>query len=267
MHVMYSRDIVDEILADTFRIKDQGLIYQATTAQRNVSVEATIDRLLANRQASRSEDRSAYCPICGTGSPEPKAYAYLLGLYLGDGYIGGIRNGVDYLSIVCCDAWPGLKRECAAAIPKVFPVGVFHVQRQGCTEVKATSKHWRCIFPQHGKGLKHSRKIALKPWQSEIVDEYPEEFIRGLFHSDGCRVSNRVRKRVKDQWKYYEYPRYFFCNTSRDIVDLLTHSLDLLEISWKSRVAPKPPHKDAIIVSVAQKEAVARMDAFVGPKY
>ncbi|WP_179811815.1 transcriptional regulator [Nocardiopsis sinuspersici] len=265
---MHSRDVVNEVLGETFRIKTLSLTDQTVPTQYDISAQTVRSWPYGNRRTPRTtKSRSTYCPFCGTGAPDPKAYAYLLGLYLGDGYIGGIRNGVDYLSIFCCDTWPGLIEECAATMPKVFPVGVFRVQRRGCTEVKATSKHWRCIFPQHGKGMKHSRKIVLKPWQSEIVDEHPEAFVRGLFHSDGCRVSNRVRKQVRDQWKYYEYPRYFFNNTSQDIVDLLTHALDLLEIPWKSRVAPKPPHKDYIAVSIAQKTAVARMDAFVGPKY
>ena len=264
MRLMYPREVVDE----ASRLSFLGLTDEAVAARCGVSAQAVRHWRHGTRRSRRTEeDRTAYCPTCGTGTLDPKAYSYLFGLYLGDGSIGGIRNGVDYLSIFCCDTWPGLIEECVAVIPRVFPVGVFRVPRQGCTEVKATSKHWRCIFPQHGKGPKSERRMALRPWQAEIVDAHPEAFVRGLFHSDGCRVSNRVRKRVGGRWKYYEYPRYLFSNTSQDIVDLLTHALDLLEIPWRSRVEPKPPHRDAVIVSVARKAAVARMDSFVGPKY
>ena len=36
------------------------------------------------------------------------AYAYLLGLYFGDGYISRGRRDVYALWIACCDDWPGL---------------------------------------------------------------------------------------------------------------------------------------------------------------
>jgi len=29
---------------------------------------------------------------------------------------------------------------------------VFAVARTGCTEIKSTSKHWLCLFPQHEYG-------------------------------------------------------------------------------------------------------------------
>lgn len=262
MHAMYPREVVDE----TLRLKSLGLTDKAIAAQCGVSIGAIRHWRYGNRRISGAEaDRTAYCPICAKGDINPAAYSYLLGLYLGDGYIGGISKGVDYLSIICCDAWPGLMEECAAIIPKVFPVGVFRVQRQGSTEVKATSKHWRCIFPQHGKGMKHSRRIALEPWQQKIVDGHPRSLIKGLMHSDGCRTLNRIQKKDKDE--YYEYPRYHFTNTSTDIVELLTAALDRLGIEWKSHIRPQPPYRDQTIISVSKRAAVARMDGFVGPKH
>jgi hypothetical protein len=61
------------------------------------------------------------------------------------------------------------------------------IQRQGCTEVNSYSRHWPCLFPQHGPGKKHTRLIELAQWQREIVERYPGDFARGLFHSDGYR--------------------------------------------------------------------------------
>ena len=37
---------------------------------------------------------------------------------------------------------------------------------------------------------------------SESSVDHPKEFLRGLIHSDGCRVLNRVNGKG--------YPRYFF---------------------------------------------------------
>jgi hypothetical protein len=107
--------------------------------------------------------------------------------------------------------------------------------------------------------MKHTRKITLETWQQEIVDEFTEEFIRGLIHSDGCRAINKVRRRLPSGERWYEYPRYFFTNASDDIRNLFTDALDRLEIAWKQ--------SNTRVISVARTEAVARLDEFVGPKY
>lgn len=137
--------------------------------------------------------------------------------------------------------------------------GVFTVQRVGCTEVKSTSKHWPCLFPQHGPGKKHDRKIELAPSQHTIVAGHPGDFVRGLFHSDGWRGVNRVRGRLADGDRWYEYPRYMFSNESKDILCLCGEALDMLGVAWRFS------RRNAI--SVARRDAVARLDEFVGPKY
>jgi hypothetical protein len=136
---------------------------------------------------------------------------------------------------------------------------VFGVQRIGCTEVKSASKHWPCLFPQHGPGRKHKRRIELEPWQETIVTEFPADFARGLFHSDGCRSVNRVRRKCSDGDRLYDYPRYFFSNESADILRLCTEALTRLGVSWR--------YSRRNAISVARREAVARLDEFVGPKY
>jgi hypothetical protein len=138
---------------------------------------------------------------------------------------------------------------------------VFCVSPRGvaCTYVKSASKHWPCLFPQHGPGRKHERLIELEPWQQEIVDSYPGDFARGLFHSDGCRLINRVRRPLKDGDRWYEYPRYLFVNKSADIHRLCGEALDRLGVAWRFS---KPT-----TISVARRDAVARLDEFVGPKY
>ena len=265
MHPMYSREIVDQAMT----LRSQGWSNRHIVSTCGVSEKAVSHWVNGTRRSPAKEaDRTTYCPQCGDGQLDAGAYSYLLGLYLGDGYIGAISKGGDYLTIACCNSWPGLMEECAESILKVFPVSVFRVQREGCTEIKATSKHWRCVFPQHGTGMKHTRKISLDPWQHRIVREQPERFVRGLMHSDGCRLTNRVRKKLRGEWKYYEYPRYQFVNVSTDITGLLTDALDRLGVTWKAHVSKREPRfRDAHVVSVSRKEAVARMDSFVGPKY
>ncbi len=161
---------------------------------------------------------------------------------------------------MCADAWPGLLEECKQAVRSVRPDNsVSQYQREGCVEVLSYSKHWPCLFPQHDLGRKHERKIELVRWQQEIVTSYPGAFARGLFHSDGCRLINHIRRPLKDGDRWYEYPRYLFVNRSADIHRLCGEALDRLGVAWRFS---KPT-----TISVARREAVARLDEFVGPKY
>jgi hypothetical protein len=212
---------------------------------------------------SRNEERTT-CFRCRAdpGLPEVRAdYGYLLGLYLGDGYINPLgQRGVWMLRISCDDHWPGLQDECARAISALLPNNrVGRVAAPGCHTISAYSKHWPCLLPQHGPGVKHNRAIVLEPWQREIVELDPKPFLRGLIFSDGCRITNWTTRLVRGAPKRYEYPRYFFSNRSEDILGLFALALDLLGIAWR--------RSNAWHISVAQRDAVAALDEFVGPKY
>ncbi|WP_026127336.1 hypothetical protein [Nocardiopsis lucentensis] len=262
---MYAREIVDE----TFRLKALGLTDKAIATQCGVSIQAVRHWRYGNRRSPEKEAaRTRYCPRCSGASINGEAYSYLLGAYLGDGHITEGRRGVHALWIFYDNRYPQLIAYCRAAMEAVFPLGVFMVKRNGCTAIKAVSKHWLCVFPQHGPGKKHDRTIALEPWQQAIVDKHSEALIRGFIHSDGCRVTNRIRKRLPDGGeKWYEYPRYHFTNVSTDIIGIFTAALDRLGIAWTIHANRRPPHQDALTVSISTKAAVARMDSFVGPKY
>lgn len=205
------------------------------------------------------------CPRCDGRDLDQAAYAYLLGLYLGDGHIiqySGHR--VPSLMITCAQSWPGLMDACEAAMRSVFPDNsVCRVRRTGCSNVKVYSRHLWCLFPQHGPGRKHDRRIVLEPWQREIVDASPWEFVRGLVHSDGCRNMNWTTRTVGGEVKRYEYARYFFTNVSDDIRRLYTDTLDSLGVEWRTCVRGGRPYS----VSVARRASVALMDAHVGPKH
>jgi hypothetical protein len=194
----------------------------------------TIQKWRTGTRRAPGGKRRSDCPRY-TGRPlhEP-AYAYLLGLYLGDGWLTRGRRDVFALNIACCDDWPGLLAAAKSAMSAVMPTSrVCGVRREGMTEVKSTSRHWPCLFPQHGPGRKHTRKIELAEWQRAIVERYPGDFARGLFHSDGYRGVNRVRRRWGAVERWYQYPRYLFVNNSEDILRLCGQTLDWLGVAWR----------------------------------
>jgi hypothetical protein len=239
----------------------QGLYDREVAERTGVPLKTVRKWRTGERRAPGTDGRSKRgCPRCDGTPLDDIGYAYLLGLYLGDGCLVRQRKDVYLLSIACCDAWPGLITAAKDATQRVMTTSaVSSRQRKGMTEVKSYSKHWPCLFPQHGPGMKHTRKIELADWQQVIVDRYPGEFARGLFHSDGYRGMNRVRRTFAGGEHWYEYPRYLFSNESKDILGLCGQALDRLEVEW--RFARRN------VISVAKKEAVARLDAFVGPKY
>jgi hypothetical protein len=74
------------------------------------------------------------CERCGHcehdfESFDAPAYAYLLGMYLGDGYIVANRRGVYRLSICLDAAYPGIIEEVAEAVLSFIPSRHVSVQR------------------------------------------------------------------------------------------------------------------------------------------
>jgi hypothetical protein len=172
-------------------------------------------------------------------------------VYLGDGRITGSRR-VWRLRITLDTKYPAIIERCREAIDMLMPgqhAAVFR-RSDGCAEVWLCSKHWPWLLPQHGPGRKHTRRIALEPWQEVLVKEATEEFVSGLIQSDGwCVVAND---------RGVQSVRYHFTNRSEDILGLVTAAPDDLGIPW-TRSSKK-------IVSIYRKAATARLDEFVGPK-
>jgi hypothetical protein len=181
-----------------------------------------------------------------------REYSYLLGFYLGDGALSKHRRDVYKLRIVCDSRYTGIIDECAKAMQTVMPHNRVHIQQlpYNAVVIGCYSKNWPLLFPQHGPGRKHTRRIELADWQQAIVDRHPRPFLRGLIHSDGCRVLNRVNGK--------NYPRYFFSQVSDDIRNLFCETCDLLGVQWRLN------RWDS--VSIAPAPSVAILDSFIGPK-
>ena len=166
------------------------------------------------------------CPRCESGPLDEPAYSYLLGLYLGDGWLS--RDPRAYrLRIVQDLRYPNLIKLAITSIKRVRDgKGTVNTSsRVGCIEICASWQRWPCLFPQHGPGRKHHRSIGLEDWQDRIVGSYPRQLLRGLIHSDGCRTINRVRD------GRYAYPRYFFTNRSTDILEIFRQACNATQIA------------------------------------
>ena len=175
-------------------------------------------------------------------------------MYLGDGYINSVAKGVYRLRIYLDMRYPGIIGECADAMRAVMPVNRVDVRQtqkgHNCMQVGTYSRSLPCLFPQHGPGMKHTRPIVLADWQEDLVNQDPRPLIRGLIHSDGCRVINKSMG--------YEYLRYMFSNESRDIRNIFKDACNRLGIRYtQSR------HN---AISIARREGIEILDSFVGPK-
>ena len=138
-------------------------------------------------------------------------------------------------------------------IPRYRP-GFVRSSSGECVYVQPCGKLWLHAFPQHGPGRTHERPITLEPWQQEIVDRHPGEFVRGLIHSDGCRTINRFRTTLPSgRVAEYAYARYFFSNLSADIRGLFCDTCEALGVRW---TLSNPRN-----VSVAHRDSVAKLDA------
>ncbi|MDQ3739336.1 MAG: hypothetical protein M3389_00200 [Actinomycetota bacterium] len=184
------------------------------------------------------------------------AYAYLLGMYLGDGHIARRGRSIE-LRIYCDAAYPRIVEEVRTAIRTVRPgANVWSTNRPHarCLVVASGWRAWPAVIPQNGPGRKHARPIRLAPWQLELTRAEPDQLVRGLLHSDGCRYV--ARQRCGD--RVYSYVRYPFSNRSDDIRRIFCEHLQLLGIGWT--------HPSRHGIAIDRRAEVAKLEEFVGPK-
>jgi len=147
-------------------------------------------------------------------------------MYLGDGYI--------------------------SRTPRTYRLEVSLHKRQGPV-IERVARAISALRPGHpvglrrretGTGRKHQRPIVLQPWQRSIVEQNPQEFVRGCIESDGCRHRRVVAGR--------DYPAHSFTNHSNDILGLFVWA-------W-SLVGLRPRRANRVTVSLARRGDVAALD-------
>jgi hypothetical protein len=259
-HVPHIRPI--ETVESALRASDAGMRDSDNAHLHGVAIK-TIRRwrrLYQRRGLPRGQAHTnTPCPRCDGAELESDAYAELLGWYLGDGHISRGRRGVYNLHVVDDARYVDDIARIAVLMSTVKRGGKPHTRRSpGCVIVTVSWKHWPCLIPQLGPGRKHERPIILEDWQRAIVESHPASFLRGLFHSDGCRANNWTRKIVAGEWKRYDYPRWQFTNHSADIRELCCWALDLVGVPWRQ--------SNRYVISVSTRAGVARLDELIGLK-
>jgi hypothetical protein len=251
-----SRDEVDRVLALSRAGRNQCEISRITGIPR-----LTINGWVNGRVPKRTRG-TAGCFRCQQSFgifPELRraSYAYLLGMYLGDGHLALAARNVRVLRVCLDRAYPVIAEECQAAMALVLPTSIASIGERASMNmliVRSYGVHWSCLLPQHGPGMKHERRIELVGWQREILDRYPWRFLRGLIQSDGCRFQNPAIHPKKTYW----YPRYAFSNRSAEIRDLFCEYCDKVGVEWRQM--------NRWNISVARRDSVALMDRHIGPK-
>ena len=207
--------------------------------------------------SSAADDVTAWYP------PDSRAYCYLLGCYLRRRQLRApTAQRMDRLCVAADQRYPSIIDEVLDSMRVTFEGG--HPRRRaastGASDVLSISHRAIGVaFPQHGRGRKHLRPIVLADWQSALTHAHPAELIRGLIHSDGCRVINRFRTTLPSgHVQEYGYIRYFFSNLSSDIRRIFFEHCELLGIR---ATQPNPRN-----IAVSNRASVAILEEVVGPK-
>jgi hypothetical protein len=261
---MHSRAVVAEAL----RLREvEGLGARRVARRLGVSMPTVRDwhagKLPRHSRSPSGNGGPSCCPLCEQDEHRFEelgpAYVHVLGLYLGDGSISKHRRGVYRLRVFLDKKYPQIVEGCIKSMQATVPGNKVHklLTPSNCFSVSAYSRSWPCLFPQHGSGPKHTRPIFLTEWQQRLAERWPEQLVKGLIQSDGCRFANTGRA----GWRQ---PRYVFTNVSTDITSIFCSACDCLGLRW---TASFPSNESAAVsIYVSRKADVARLDELVGPK-
>lgn len=194
---------------------------------------------------------------------QQQAYAYIFGQYLGDGNI--VHVGRSYSLRISADIkYPGIIKECMDNLSCIFKNNSvsqtlrYNKGKPSWFVISTHNNNIPMLFPQHGVGPKYFRKIEATSLQTDIINKYAKEFVRGLYHSDGSRY-------LINEGNF----AYSFTNVSEDISNLYKKYLITLNIHFTScvRKPQKEGYQPVHVTYVYSKNFVNKLDKFLGPKY
>jgi len=157
-------------------------------------------------------------------------YSYILGLYLGDGYINKMKRTYR-LRIFNTKEYEQLNNHIKRQLQILFPnnkIGFVDFKSYLSIHVYS-NKLIPHLFPQNGIGRKHTRNIKLVDWQKRIISH--KHLLMGLFHSDGTFYYRKNKKNI--------YPAYGFRNESDDIHEIFQNCCRNLNISYTFSIKRK----------------------------
>lgn len=193
-------------------------------------------------------------------------YSRLFGIYLGDGCISktGRPEGRTYqLCITSHAKQDRVVSQTEEALAAIFPYSKIRreLREPNTLKIAIESTQVPCLFPQRGPGLKWQRRLAMAAWQEAIVREYPEEFVKGLYLTDGCRRLT-AKKAMFDGTTTLKYPIWLFKQRSPEITNWLRWALNLCGVEYGDVKADKAAFTFSI-----KTISLGKMDSIVGSKY
>jgi hypothetical protein len=158
------------------------------------------------------------------GNNLQNTYSYILGLYLGDGHINQMKNKRSYRLRIFNDIkYNNLNKHIINELQNLFFNNrVNFINSKNLVITYVYSNKLPTLFPQHGNGRKHNRKIELFNWQKDIISY--KYLLMGLFHSDGCHYFNNIKGK--------KYESYSFSNVSKDIHGIFQNCCKTLNIEY-----------------------------------
>lgn len=148
------------------------------------------------------------------------SYSYILGMYLGDGYVDKMKR--TYRLRIALDSRQDIvENECIKHLKILFPDNNINsriIKNQNCKTITLYSNLLPYIFPQcRFRGKKHEHDVSLLQYQKNSINLLP--FMKGLFQSDGSFY-----------YRNSKYKTYNFSNKSIQIIDMFSECLINLNI-------------------------------------
>lgn len=189
-----------------------------------------------------------------------KYYSYILGLYLGDGYV--CKTSRTYKLRIALDIkYNDLNNYAKQSLQNIFPNNKTYIlkiknkkkDKYTMIELSIHNNIIPKLFPQFGNGKKHTRNIELNDWQLEILNI--KYLMLGLFHSDGCYFYNNKTKKFN----------YQFTNLSKQLIDLYQNCLNDFKIkNFITKTIVNNSIKYNVVVS--SKKDVSKLYKLLGNK-
>lgn len=253
----YTKEQIEEVL----RLFEDGKSKMEISRMTGINRRTLTDWISPKYIRKTDNPRNSYQPITDFNEyldteEKRKAYAFILGVYLCDGHICTskllrapalrLTNDIKYIKNT---------QEWIDNISVLLPENSINKHRHSKCNANLITVYSRKLvdlFPQHGPGKKHQRKLELAEWQRTIINKYPSEFLRACFQSDGCIYT------LKNGGRYYS-----FSNMSEDIMDWFLSALSSIGINKQKTRSVK---SKIFIVQISKKSDVEILQSIIAYK-